>query len=70
VFPKALGGALGVLPAILGLWGGFLAFMHDLDRRGDVERARYEAQHGLGSRVTALEGRLLDFEEARRQRSG
>jgi len=42
--------------------------MHPLDRRGDLERARHGAPDALGSRVAALEGRLLRFDESRRPR--
>jgi hypothetical protein len=68
VFPKALGGALGVLPAILGFWGGLILLIHVLNRWEEARRARREAEYGLGSRVTALEGRLLRFDDARRPR--
>jgi hypothetical protein len=62
VFPKALGGGLGVLPAILGFWGGLIAFICVLfrllgrweDRRRDADARRA--------------GRLLPFDESRRAR--
>jgi hypothetical protein len=67
VFPKVLGAGLGLLPALLGFWGGLIALFYWLDRRD--EAARQDAAR-LGPRVAYLEGRLLPFEEARRQRGG
>jgi hypothetical protein len=64
-FPKALGGALGVLPAVLGFWGGLILLLRWQDRR---DEARREAAGGLYPRVAALEGRLLRFDEVQRQR--
>jgi hypothetical protein len=78
VFPKALGGSLGVLPAVLGFWGGLIAVLRRQDR---LDEARRESAYGLNAtarddasrlrtRVAYLEGRLLPFDEARRQREG
>jgi hypothetical protein len=67
VFPKALGASLGVLPALLGFWGGLIAIRCWRDRRDEAQRA---TDARLGPRVAYLEGRLLPFEEARRQRGG
>jgi hypothetical protein len=39
VFPKALGGALGILPAVLGFWGGLLTISRVLDARREAARA-------------------------------
>jgi hypothetical protein len=67
VFPKALGAGLGVLPAILGFWGGLVGLLSWLDRR---DAARRDTTSRLGPRMAYLEGRLLPFDEARRQREG
>jgi hypothetical protein len=67
VFAKALGMGLGALPALLGLGGGLVALLRWWDRRDDASRG---AAARLGPRVAYLEGRLLPFDEARRQRDG
>jgi hypothetical protein len=66
-FPKALGVGLGALPALLGFWGGLIALLRWQDRHDAAQRA---ADTRLGPRVAYLEGRLLPFDEARRQRDG
>jgi hypothetical protein len=70
VFPKALGGALGILPAVLGFWGGLLTISRVLDAREERQRERREAQYGLGSRVSELERRVISFESHRQRGNG
>jgi len=57
-----IGAKLGALPPVMGFWGGMVALFHCQGRCDD-------ARCGLGSRVTALEGRLLRVETTR-QRGG
>jgi fatty acid desaturase len=65
-FWPTLGYVLAILPALLLFWGGMSVAWYVMTRQG---RSR-EGERELRGRVAYLEGRLLPFDEARRQRGG
>ena len=63
-FWPTLGTVVALLPAIIVFWAGWALAWH----AGELLSRRSDADDGLAGRVAYLEGRLLPFDEARRQR--
>jgi hypothetical protein len=62
-FWSTLGVFCGILPFVVLFWGGLGAWWYLSERRAAADRR-------LAHCVAYLEGRLLPFDEARRQREG